>query len=69
MPYAPDFYSINEAKKPAGHRVHHNNIDCGPGKAIPLGDRRYGKGPLNDPYRLCEDCEAINKEEAKKYKR
>jgi len=62
------FYSVNEAKKAADKRVHHDNTDCGPGKAIPPSDKRYGKGPINDPYRLCEDCEAINKEAAEKAK-
>jgi len=69
MPYTREFYSVNEAKKPAAHRVHHNNSNCGPGKEIPFSDKLYGKGPPNDPYRLCDDCKAINKEEAEKAKK
>jgi hypothetical protein len=28
MPRAPAFYSVNEAKKAAAHRVYHNNDAC-----------------------------------------
>ncbi len=65
MPYAPDFYSINEAKKPVANRVHHNNSGCGPGGEIPKDEQRLGKGPIGEtPYRVCDDCEKKNKEEA-----
>ena len=64
MPYEPEFYSINEADKPAAKRVHHNNSACGPGGEIPKNERRLGKGPTGDPYRLCEDCEKENMKEA-----
>jgi hypothetical protein len=64
MPGTAAFYSVNEAKKPAAKRVHHDNSACGPGKDIPFADKRYGKGPIGDEYRLCEDCETINKKEA-----
>ena len=53
---APDFYSINETKKPATQRVYHNNSSCPPGRDIPLNERRSGR---ND-YRLCADCRRLN---------
>jgi hypothetical protein len=43
------FHSINEANKPAGHRVHHNDDTCGPGKEIP---RHWRVSTLR---RLCQD--------------
>jgi hypothetical protein len=64
MPKMAKFYSVNEAKKPVDKRVHHDNDRCGAGISIPDEDRRPGEGPYKDPYRLCEDCEKINKDEA-----
>ena len=58
MPYAPAFYSINEAKKPEANRVHHNNSACPPGRDIPQHERRPGTGG----YRLCNDCRRLNDE-------
>jgi hypothetical protein len=52
----PSFYSINEDKKPAAKRVHHNNNACPPGRDIPSHERRTGTGG----YRLCEDCHRLN---------
>jgi hypothetical protein len=70
MPYTPEFYSINEAKKPKEERVHHNNSACGPGGEIPRNDIRYGKGPSGEtPYRLCDDCEKKNKKESEAAKK
>jgi hypothetical protein len=50
-----DFYSVNEEKKPLFDRVYHNNTSCGPGKEIPLADRRPG----TNNYRLCKDCQKL----------
>jgi hypothetical protein len=58
MTYTPDFYSVNEIKKPIDQRVHHNNNVCVPGKDIPNNERRSGTGG----YRLCDDCAKLNKE-------
>jgi hypothetical protein len=58
MPSTPAFYSINEEKKPAANRVHHNNSACPPGRDIPQHERRSGTGG----YRLCHDCEERNKQ-------
>ena len=58
MPATQKFYSINEAKKPPAHRVHHNNSACPPGRDIPQNERRLGDGG----YRLCDDCIRLNKE-------
>jgi hypothetical protein len=58
MPATPAFYSVNEAKKPAQNRVHHNNSACPPGRDIPQNERRSGTGN----YRLCEDCARLNRE-------
>jgi hypothetical protein len=57
MSRVPAFYSVNEATKPAAKRVHHNNDECAPGRDIPQRERRPGDGG----YRLCEDCERINR--------
>jgi hypothetical protein len=62
MPAMKDQYSVNEAKKPEKNRVYHNNSGCGPFKEIPVNERRDGR----NGYRLCDDCEVINKDEAKK---
>jgi hypothetical protein len=53
MARVPNFYSINEVKKPANKRRYHNNSECGPGKEIPKADKRAG----TDGYDLCEDCQ------------
>jgi hypothetical protein len=58
MANVPPFHSVNEAHKPAAHRVHHNNGVCPPGRDIPSYDRRSGTGG----YRLCHDCERLNGE-------
>ena len=57
MPRVSDFYSVNEAAKPAANRVHHNNSLCPSGRDIPAGERRLGH-----PYRLCEHCERLARE-------
>ena len=49
-------HSVNEASKPVGKRVYHNNNACGAYKAIPARDRVSGTGG----YRLCEDCQEEN---------
>lgn len=55
MAKVPDFYSINEVKKPADERVYHNEGTCPPGRDIKAaGDDRPGQ----NGYRLCKDCKA-----------
>jgi hypothetical protein len=56
MPTVADFYSINEAAKPAANRVYHNNSACPPGRDIPPNERRSG----TNGYRLCKDCTERN---------
>jgi hypothetical protein len=56
MSPTPAFYSVNETKKPAANRVHHNNGACPPGRDIPQNERRPGAGG----YRLCDDCKRLN---------
>lgn len=56
MPATSAFYSINEEKKPASNRVHHNNSACPPGRDIPQSERRTG----TNGYRLCDDCKKLN---------
>jgi hypothetical protein len=56
MPKVSEFYSINEVKKPADKRVHHNNSACAPGRDIPQSERKAGDGG----YRLCDDCARLN---------
>jgi hypothetical protein len=58
MPKVADFYSINEAKKPAGSRVYHDNGACPSGRDIPLNERRFGTAG----YRLCDDCRRLNEQ-------
>lgn len=53
MAKVPAFYSVNEEKKPASQRVHHNDNTCPPGRDIPANERRSGTGG----YRLCDDCQ------------
>jgi hypothetical protein len=53
MSKVPAFHSVNEAKKPAANRVHHNDNTCPPGRDIPANERRVGNGG----YRLCSDCQ------------
>jgi hypothetical protein len=62
MSAVPAFYSVNEIKKPAQDRVHHNNGACPPGRDIPSWERKPGDGG----YRLCEDCQKLNKEGVKR---
>jgi hypothetical protein len=47
-----DYYSINEADKPADKRDYHNNTNCRAGRDIPQHERRSG----TNGYRLCKDC-------------
>jgi hypothetical protein len=58
MPPTAAFHSVNEDKKPAANRVHHNNSACAPGRDIPAHERRPGTGN----HRLCEDCARLNRE-------
>jgi hypothetical protein len=51
----PDFYSINEAKKPANQRVYHNADACPSGRDIPAHERRAGTGG----YRHCDNCRRL----------
>lgn len=57
MPKVAVFYSVNEANKPAGNRVHHDNNTCRPGQDIPPHERRAGTGG----YRLCEICHDLDR--------
>ena len=52
------FHSVNEVKKPAHNRVHHNNNACPPGRDIPNWERKPGTGN----YRLCDNCQQFNRE-------
>jgi hypothetical protein len=53
MAKVKEYYSINEASKPANKRVHHDNDQCRAGRDIPMSERRAGTGG----YRHCEDCD------------
>jgi hypothetical protein len=57
MASTPAFHSINEVKKPANHRVYHNNTNCPPGRDIPSWERRAG----TSTYRLCDVCNSHNR--------
>jgi hypothetical protein len=65
MPATPAFHSINEVKKPAADRVHHNNSACPPGRDIPQHETRPGDGD----YRWCHDCAQLNNEEVRRMNR
>jgi len=56
MSRVPDFYSINEVKKPVANRVYHDNGACAPGRSIPQHERRPGIGGC----RLCDKCKELN---------
>ena len=58
MSKVPAFYSVNEAKKPANQRVHHDNNTCAAGRDIPSWERKPGSGG----YRLCDDCDLRNRQ-------
>ena len=47
MPRVPAFYSVNEAKKAASNRVHHDNDACPLGRDIPRNERKLGDGRLS----------------------
>jgi hypothetical protein len=53
MTKVSDYYSINEAKKPADKQVYHDNDQCIAGRDIPQNERRPGRGG----YRHCTDCD------------
>ena len=57
LPKVAPFHSVNEAAKPAGNRVHHDNGACRPGQDIPYTERRSGTGG----YRLCEICDDLDR--------
>ena len=44
MPSTRDFHSVNEVKKPAAHRVYHDNSACPPGRDIPEHEREFTAG-------------------------
>ena len=56
MPKVLPFHSVNEVKKPADKRRHHDNSSCPPGRDIPQNERNQGEGG----YKLCEDCERLD---------
>jgi hypothetical protein len=58
MSKVADFYSVNEAHKPAANRVYHNNGACPPGRDIPAHERKAG----TNSYRLCHDCAELNRQ-------
>jgi hypothetical protein len=62
MPQVAPFYSINEINKPPHNRVHHNNSACPPGRDIPMNERTAGNGPGLTGYRLCDDCDRLNRQ-------
>jgi len=51
------FHSVNETKKPADKRVHHNNSRCPSGNEIPKREREPGTGG----YRVCIHCQRLNR--------
>jgi hypothetical protein len=53
MAKVADYYSVNEASKPAVNRVYHDNDQCKAGRDIPKNERRPGRGG----YRHCVDCD------------
>jgi hypothetical protein len=53
MAKVPDFYSVNEAAKPAANRRYHNNSSCAPGRDIKAAKEDR---PGNNGYKLCEHC-------------
>jgi hypothetical protein len=53
------YYSINEADKPANKRRYHDNEGCPPGGEIPARNRRPG----GNNYRLCGQCQRMNRTE------
>jgi hypothetical protein len=57
MTHVASFHSINESKKPAEKRVHHDNNACAPGRDIPQNERKSGDGG----YPLCHICEEENR--------
>jgi hypothetical protein len=58
MSQVPPLYSVNEVKKPPEHRVHHDNDQCTPRRAIPPNERVNGTGG----YRLCNDCQELDRQ-------
>jgi hypothetical protein len=50
MTKMPTFYSVNDTKKDAKLRVHHDNSACAAGRDIPMLERRPG----TNGYRLCD---------------
>jgi len=58
MAKEPDFYSVNEDKKPAANRRYHNNTLCAPGKDIKVEKENR---PGTNGYKLCEHCEGYNR--------
>ena len=53
MPKVPEFYSINENKKPKDKQVYHNNSACVAGRDIKTAkEEKLGMGG----YRPCDDC-------------
>jgi hypothetical protein len=53
MAKVKEYYSVNEASKPADKRVYHDNDQCRAGRDIPQHERRPGTGG----YRHCNDCD------------
>ena len=58
MAQVPDFYSVNEATKPAANRRYHNSGECAAGRDIKAAKEE--KAGTNG-YKLCEHCENYNK--------
>src|ERR1035437_4565858 len=44
MAKVADYYSVNEANKPADKQVYHDNDQCRAGRDIPQSERRPGRG-------------------------
>jgi hypothetical protein len=56
MANVPAFHSVQQAKRPAENRVHHDNDRCFSGRDIPQHDRREGA----EGYRLCVECTRLD---------
>ena len=56
MGRVPDFYSINEDRRPSEFRVYHNNDACLIGRDVTTYESLLG----SNGYTLCDHCEMLN---------
>ncbi|MGH9487059.1 MAG: hypothetical protein ACRD04_05650 [Terriglobales bacterium] len=54
------FHSVDEMVKPQKKRVYHNNAACSTAGAVTQTERAIGNGG----YRLCAECERLDRAEA-----